>query len=436
MPEADAPTSSEAPTSAHAPTSAEARLEGTNGPRVPRGWRLVPVIGGLSIFGPLCIDMYLPALPRISADLHTSTSSVQVTLTMCLIGIAAGQLVIGPISDRSGRRPPLLVGISAFVISSVACAVATNVYLLDLSRFVEGIGGAAGIVIARALVRDLFEGVRAARFFSTLMLITGLGPIVAPQVGAEVLRITSWRGIFVALAIIGSALLASAFLKVPETLPIGRRHKGGMRSSLRAMAVVGRDRSFIRFALVMTLAFSGAVAYIAGSPFVLQGIYGLSPQLFGLVFAMNAAGLVIGSQANGHLVHRLGSQKLLSFALVVMAIGGLAFLVAVWTRWLGLATVLPSLFVVMFGLGFVGPNSMALAMQQHPQSAGAAAALLGCAQFLLAAVVAPLVGIAGDHTAIPMGLVIAGLTVGAVVIRFARTGSETSLSISVDAVTP
>jgi DHA1 family bicyclomycin/chloramphenicol resistance-like MFS transporter len=401
---------------------------------VPSGWRLVVVIGGLSVFGPLCIDMYLPALPRISNDLQASTSSVQVTLTMCLIGIALGQLVIGPISDREGRRKPLLIGLSAFVVSSLVCSVVSDVYLLDVSRFVEGAGGAAGIVIARALVRDLFEGVRAARFFSTLMLMTGLGPILAPQIGAEILRVTSWRGIFVGLAVIGTALIASAFFRVPETLPPDKRREGGLGLTLKAMGVVARDGAFIRFALVMTLAFSGAIAYIAGSPFVLQGIYGLSPQMFGLAFAMNAGGLVLGSQANGHLVNRLGSRHLLSFGLVLMAFGGVVFLVCVWAGWLGLAGVLPSLFVVMFGLGFVGPNSMALAMQNHPESAGAAAALLGCAQFLVAAAIAPLVGIAGDHTALPMGLVIAGLTVGAVVVRLSGLRTDRSALISVEVV--
>lgn len=384
---------------------------------VPQGWRLVLIIGGLSIFGPLCIDMYLPALPRISRDLHAGTSAVQLSITGCLIGIAVGQLVIGPISDRRGRRSPLVIGISVFVLSSLACAAVTNVYLLDGLRFVQGLGGAAGIVIARAIVRDLFEGATAARFFSTLMLVTGLGPIFAPQIGAEILRVTSWRGVFVALAIIASLLLVTALLKVPETLPPERRQAGGLRSTLVAMATVGRERSFIVYSLVGTLGFASIFAYIAGSPFVLQDVYGLSPQLFGLVFAMNAGGLVLGAQVNGHLVRRLGSGPLLSFGLVVMAIGGLGFLGAVSTHWGGLGAVLPSLFVVLFGLGFLNPNAMALAMQRHPQAAGTASALFGSAQFLCGAAVAPLVGIAGNHSALPMGIVMASLTAGAVLVR-------------------
>jgi MFS transporter, DHA1 family, multidrug resistance protein len=416
-------------------TSAPARVhgEGSDLSHVPRGWRLVLIIGGLSIFGPLCIDMYLPSLPRISRDLHASTSAVQLSITGCLVGIAIGQLVIGPISDRQGRRSPLLAGISIFVLSSLACTLVSNVYLLDGLRFVEGLGGAAGIVIARAIVRDLFEGATAARFFSTLMLVTGLGPVLAPQIGAEILRVTSWRGVFLALAMIASVLLVTALFKVPETLPPEQRRAGGLRSTMRSLSTVGRDRSFIGYALVGSLGFGAIFAYIAGSPFVLQDIYGLSPQVFGLAFAMNAGGLVLGAQINGHLVRRLGSGPLLSFGLVIMASGALAFLGAVCTHWGGLATVLPSLFIVMFGLGFLNPNAMALAMQNHPDSAGTASALFGSAQFLLGAAVAPLVGVAGNHNAIPMGIVMAGLTAGAVAGRLMLPRSEPSEIVSPDA---
>ena len=401
-------------------------MDGGDLSHVPRGWRLVLIIGGLSIFGPLCIDMYLPSLPRISRDLHASASAVQLTITGCLIGIAIGQLLIGPISDRQGRRRPLLVGIGAFVISSLACSLVSSVYQLDGLRFLQGLGGAAGIVIARAIVRDLFEGPIAARFFSTLMLVTGLGPILAPQIGAEILQVTSWRGIFLTLAVIASVLFVTALVKVPETLPPERRRAGGLRSTLRSMSTVGSDRSFIGYALVGSLGFGAIFAYIAGSPFLLQDIYGLSPQVFGLAFAMNAGGLVLGAQVNGHFVRRLGSGPLLTFGLIVMAVGGLVFLGAVCTHWGGLVAVLPSLFAVLFGLGFLNPNAMALAMQNHPESAGTASALFGSAQFLLGAAVAPLVGVAGDHNAIPMGIVIAGLTMGAVAVRLMLPGTEPS----------
>jgi MFS transporter, DHA1 family, multidrug resistance protein len=385
--------------------------------RMPRGWRLVLIVGGLSIFGPLCIDMYLPALPRISGDLHASTSSVQLSVTGCLIGIALGQLLIGPISDRKGRRGPLFLGLGLFILSSLACSAVSSAYLLDAGRFVQGVGGAAGIVISRAIVRDLFEGPTAARFFSTLMLVTGLGPIIAPQLGAVILRFTTWRGIFLALAIAGSVLFAIAFVKVPETLPVKRRHSGGMRSIVATMAEVGRDRIFVGYAVVATLGFGAILAYISGSTFILQGIYGISPQLFGAIFGLNAAAMVIGAQINGHFVHRLGSGPLLSLGLIFMSSGSALFLIAVSTNWGGLGVILPALFILLFGLGFVGPNAMALSLQNHANSAGSASALLGSGQFLFGSGLAPLAGIGGSHDALPMGILMVVLAGGATVIR-------------------
>jgi MFS transporter, DHA1 family, multidrug resistance protein len=383
---------------------------------VPRGWRLVLIVGGLSIFTPLCLDMYLPALPQISRDLHASTSSVQVTLTMCLIGIALGQFVIGPLSDRTGRRRPLLIGICGFVVATLACSFVSNIYTLDGFRFLQGLAGAAGIVLARAVVRDLFEGVAVARFFSTLLIVIGLGPILAPQLGAVILRFTSWRGIFVALALVGVLLFVSAYFKLPETLPVAKRHTGGLRSVLGGMSTVTRDRTFVSYALILCVAFGATFAYVAGSPFVLQDIYGLSPQVFGIAFAANGLGLVLGSQINGRLLGHVTTLALLTAGLVIMTVGSLLLLITVMAH-LGLAFVLVSFFLVISAVGFIGPNSQAIAMQNHARNAGTAAALLGCAQFLFGALIAPLVGIAGNQTALPMALVMAALTTTCIVLR-------------------
>jgi DHA1 family bicyclomycin/chloramphenicol resistance-like MFS transporter len=249
------------------------------------------------------------------------------------------------------------------------------------------------------------------------MLVTGLGPIIAPQIGAGILRFTSWRGIFLALAMAGSGLLAIALWKVPETLPAVRRQAGSLRSTFRSMGVVARDRDFIAYTAVASLGFGAIFAYIAGSSFVLQGVYGVSPQLFGAIFGINAVGLVLGAQVNGRCVHRIGSGPLLTLGLTIMSLGSLVFLASVVTGWGGLRAILPALFVTMFGLGFVNPNAMALAMQNHPSSAGAASALLGGAQFLVGATVAPLAGIEGSHDAFPMGVLMAALAVGAFVVR-------------------
>jgi MFS transporter, DHA1 family, multidrug resistance protein len=389
---------------------------------MPAGWRQVALIGTMSIFGPLCIDMYLPALPDINRQLHASASAVQLTLTACLIGIAAGQLILGPISDRYGRRPPLLAGLAAFVLSSLACAVAPNIYFLTGFRLVQGLGGAAGIVIARSIVRDLHSGVALARFFATLMLATGVGPVLAPQVGSWILSFTSWRGVFVVLAAFGAILLFSAWWRVPETLAPAARLTGSPWSTLGTMVTVLKDRVFLGYVLACGLGMSGTFAYIAGSSFVLQNVYGLSPLAYGLVFAVNAFGLIIGAQVSGRLAGRFGPSPLLTTGLLTMIAGGLMLFIVVVGHVAGLAGVIPALWIVMFGFGFVGPNSAALAMQRYPQAAGSAAAVLGSFQFGMAAIIAPLAGAGGTADALPMVTLILVLPVAAIASRLLLAG--------------
>jgi DHA1 family bicyclomycin/chloramphenicol resistance-like MFS transporter len=402
---------------------------------MPTGWRQVALIGTMSIFGPLCIDMYLPALPQINRDLHASASAVQLTLTACLIGIAAGQLLIGPISDRLGRRLPLLIGLASFVFSSLACAVAPNIYFLIAFRLIQGMGGAAGVVISRSIVRDLYSGVALARFFATLMLATGVGPVFAPQLGSWVMAFTDWRGVFVVLALFGVLLLFSAWYRVPETLPPGKRLAGSILSTLGTMVGVARDRVFLGYVLACGLGMGGTFAYIAGSSFVLQNIYGLTPTGYGLVFAFNACGMIIGAQVSGKLTARVGTSRLLTAGLTTMVAGGAVLFFVVSTRVVGLAGVIPALWVVMFGFGFVGPNAAALAMQRYPQAAGSAAAVLGCFQFGLAALIAPLAGIGGTHDATPMIALILGMPAAAVASRFILSGSGRRQRAEAPAVT-
>ncbi len=384
---------------------------------VPSGWRLVALIGSLSIFGPLCIDMYLPALPEIHRQLHAGASAVQMTLTGCLLGISLGQLFIGPLSDRLGRRPPLLAGLMAFVASSVACALAPNVYVLSACRVIEGLGGAAGIVVARSIVRDLHSGLALVRFFSTLMLATGLGPLLAPQIGSGVLAATDWRGIFWFLSGSGLVLLWSAWRRIPETRPAHRRPASRSGPTVSVMLSMLADRHFLGCVLACGLAMGGLFSYIAGSSFVLQNVYGLSPGLYGMVFGLNACGLVIGAQVNGRLAGRYGASRLLNAGLVMMISPGSLFLLCVLTGKGGLGAVIPGLFATMFGCGFVGPNASALALQRYPDAAGAAAAVVGSFQFLLAAFVAPLAGVGGTSDAVPMSLLILTLPSAALVAR-------------------
>ncbi len=384
--------------------------------------RLFVLLGGLTAFGPLSIDMYLPALPAISHDLVASESLIQLTLTACLIGLALGQLVAGPVSDSLGRRRPLLVGVAIYVMASLLCALAPSAILLVIFRLVQGLAGAAGIVIARAIVRDMYSGVPAARYFSRLILVMGLAPILAPVLGGQVLRFSSWHSIFVMLALITGLLFVAALIWLPETLPAGLRRDGSLRDTARTFRMVGRDRRFIGYAVSAGLAFGAMFAYISGSPFVLQGIFHISPQTFSLVFGVNALGFVITSQINGSLVSRIAPSRLLMGGLISTALAGLAVL-GVLLAGLGLSAVLPPLFVMVASIGFVVPNATALALSRHAEAAGTGSALLGVIQSGIAAVGAPLVGIVGVASAVPMGTVIAVAGVGAI-LAYVLTSSR------------
>ena len=397
------------PNSSVAPSRAAARRAALT----ERPAKLLLVIGSLCLFGPLCIDMYLPALPKIADDLHSSTSSVQLSLTSCLVGIAVGQVVVGPLSDRFGRKRPLTLGLLLFIFASSACAVSPGVVLLTICRLLQGIGGAAGIVTANAIVRDLFSGNRAAKFFSRLMLVIGLGPVLAPQIGAELLRISSWRGVFVALSILGVLLLISATTELPETLPHELRNNGDFAHILRSMRQVIADRRFLANALCCGLGFGAVFSYVSGSSFILENIYGLSPQGFSLVFAGNACGLVLASQVNARLIGRYSPSQMLSMGVVMLGIGACWLVMTVQFDPKQLIAILAPLFVIVMSVGLLAPNATALALNDFPESAGSASAVLGVLQFSIGALVAPLVGLEGNHNAGPMAILITALAIGA-----------------------
>jgi DHA1 family bicyclomycin/chloramphenicol resistance-like MFS transporter len=369
---------------------------------------LVLLLGALSAFGPLSIDMYLPALPQLADDLHAAPSLVQLTLTACLLGLATGQLIGGPISDARGRRGPLLAGLAVYVIASALCALAPSVGVLVALRFVQGAAGAFGIVIGRAVVRDLHEGRAAAALFAALILVNGVAPILAPIVGAGVLHVTTWRGVFAVLTVIGALLLAAAAASLGETLPAGERHPGGLRATLRTFRGLLAERAFVGCVLSSGLAFAAMFAYISGSPFVLQKVYGASPTVFSLLFALNGLGIVLAGRLSSRLSAAHDPAVLLRAGLLATAVGGAALLVCVLAG-AGLGGVLPSLFVSVASIGVIVPNAAALALAGHRSTAGSASGLLGVAQFALGALAAPLVGLAGEDTAVPMAVVIATL---------------------------
>jgi MFS transporter, DHA1 family, multidrug resistance protein len=379
--------------------------------------RLVVVLGSVNAIGPLSIDMYLPAFPEIAGDLGTSASQVQLTLTACVAGLALGQLLIGPLSDRLGRRVPLIAAMSTYAAASVLCSLAPSAPVLMALRLLQGLAGAGGVVIARAVVRDLYSGVAAVRLFSSLMLVTGLAPILAPLAGGQVLALSSWRGIFAVLAVLSALLAALVALGLRETLPPERRSRDGLRRTLGTMRGLLRDRWFVGHALAGGLGFGALFAYIAGSPFVLQGIYGVSPQLYSVLFAVNGLGLIGGSQLNARLVGRFGPASLLRAGLLLIAASAGVLLAVVLVGGLGVAAVLVPMFVIVSSLSFVLPNSTALALADHAAVAGTASALLGVVQFMVGAAVAPLVGAGGTESAVPMAAIMTVVALAALAAR-------------------
>ncbi|MET9821420.1 multidrug effflux MFS transporter [Streptomyces sp. NPDC006349] len=397
---------------AHLPQTSHSSYSSQTPPTLPAARRIsllvTLILGSLTATPPLAMDMYLPSLPEVTRSLGAPAATVQLTLTACLAGMALGQIVVGPMSDKWGRRRPLLAGLAVYVVATALCAVAPTVEVLVAFRLLQGLAGAAGIVIARAVVRDLYDGVAMARFFSTLMLISGVAPIVAPLIGGQILRFTDWRGVFVVLVVVGLALGAVVWAKLPETLPVEERHAGGVGDTLRAMRGLLADRAFTGYMLAGGFAFASLFAYVAASPFVMQEIYGASAQTFSLLFGLNSIGLVVVGQINGKvLVGRVRLDRVLGLGLVVVIAAATVLLLmslGVFGE-VGLGPVAAVLFVLMSAMGISLPNTQALALMRVKKSAGSASALLGTSSFLIGAVASPLVGIAGEDTAVPMALV-------------------------------
>lgn len=376
-----------------------------------RGGRalLLVILGALSAIGPLSIDMYLPALPAITSEMLSAPAQVQLTLTACLIGVSVGQVIAGPLSDVRGRRVPLIVGVAGFMAASLLCAFAPSVPVLIACRLLQGILGGAALVIVRAVVRDLYDGAAIARIFATLMLVSGLAPILAPIAGAQLLAVTSWRGVFVALSVAGLVLLVAVLTGVRETLPVAGRESGGLRNTVRTFWHLLGDRAFMACALTAGLAFAAMFGYISGSPFVLQEVYGATPQQYSLIFGLNAFGLTLTAQVGGRLSGRVSPARLVFTGLAIALTGAVLLLTAALTG-LGLWGIVGGLFVIMLGQGLVMPGAGALALaSQPPQVAGSASALLGVLQFALGALSAPLVGLVGAGTAVPMACVMLAL---------------------------
>lgn len=375
---------------------------------------MAAVLGFLTAVAPLSIDMYLPSLPALAKEIHTSTSMAQLSLTACLVGLAVGQLLAGPISDARGRRHPLLVGTLIYTAASILCAVTNSIYILIGLRLIQGLAGSAGIVIARAIVRDFFKGHEMTRFFALLMLVNGVAPIAAPIVGGQILRFTSWHGVFIVLAGLGCLMFGSVLFGLPESLPESRRQRGGIRHTIKTVVQLLQDRHFIGYAFTIGLVFAAMFSYISGSPFVLQGIFGLSPQMFSVVFATNGLGIIAAAQISSRVAGRVGEGKMLQTGLALASTASVVFLIMIAVR-APLFSVLPPLFFVVCSVGIVGPTATSLAMQEQGHRAGSAAAVIGVPQMLIGALVAPLVGIMGSQADLPLGILIPICDLGAFV---------------------
>jgi DHA1 family bicyclomycin/chloramphenicol resistance-like MFS transporter len=384
-------------------------------PRVPSRTRLILLLGVMVALGPLTIDMYLPALPNIADDYGVSSSVVQLTLTGTLAGLGLGQLIVGPLSDSLGRRRPLMAGIVLHMVASVLCLFAPNIALLGVARGLQGMGAAAAMVVAFAVVGDLFAESAAATVISRLMLVLGVAPVLAPSLGAAVLLKASWHWVFAVLVVIAGALLLLAAMALPETLPVSHRRPLKVRGIAATYVEVLRDTRFIVLVLVAALGMSGLFAYISGAAFVLQDKFGLDQQAFALVFGAGAVALIGATQFNVVLLRRFAPQSIALWALAAASTAGVVF-VGLSVAHIGglLGFVLP-VWAILGAMGLVIPNAPAVALSRHPEAAGTAAAVLGAAQFGLGAAIAPLVGVLGNDE-FALALV---MTVGMVIALFA-----------------
>ena len=389
------------------------------------GRPLAVLLALLTIFGPISMDLYLPLLPALTLDLGTATSMAQLTITACLIGLALGQVLAGPASDRFGRRTPLLLGVVAYVATSVLCAVSPTAEALILARFVQGLAGGVGLVISQAAGRDVYSGAALIRYYGRLTVLAGLAAILGPLVGGQLATVTDWRGLFLFLAGLGAALLIAALVVFRETLPVHRRTSGGPARTGRDYRRLVADPLFLGAVLITGFLNAAVFAYLAGATYVLQGHYGLSPQGYALAFGLNSLGFMVF----GHLAGRLAERWSQSGTLVIgvaMCAAGAAGLLATALFDLPLAAIVVSLFSLVSGVAVTTPPTTFLALADHPRLAGTASSLLGLARFAFGAVAAPLVGIAGADALLPLGAVIAVSVVLAVIAHLTLVRGRTT----------
>lgn len=360
----------------------------------------------LGILGPFNIDMYLPSFPDIADDLSARASLVQLSLTSCLIGLAVGQIIVGPISDAQGRRRPLLISLALFALSSLFCALAPDITALIIARFLQGFTAAAGLVISRAVVRDVFSGRELTKFFALLSVINAVAPMVAPMSGGAILLMpgASWHSIFYFLCLFGAVIVLIVAIRLKETLPRERRTPSSLTHSVRTMGSLFKDRSFIGYALTVGFIHGGSFAYVSGTPFVYQGIYGVSPQVFSVLFGINGIAIISGSFIIGRFGGIIHERNLLRIGVIISV--SATFLLLIMTMLKGpLAIIVILIFIYMITIGMVATSTFTLAMEKQGHRAGSASAVIGLLPLMLGSIVSPLVGI-NESTAVPMGAIL------------------------------
>jgi DHA1 family bicyclomycin/chloramphenicol resistance-like MFS transporter len=364
----------------------------------------------VSMIAPLATDMYVPAFPRVGVDLGAGATEVQLTLTTFFVGMALGQLVGGPVSDARGRRRLLLLALAVLTVASVACAFSPSIELMMVARFVQGLSGGWAMVTARAVVVDLTEGERLVRSLNLMAGVGGVAPVVGPLLGAAILQLTQWRVSFWVVASLGAVMFLAVAAWLPESLPVDRRHRGGLAALGRTARRVTGNREFVGYLLVMALSMGITFAYVATSAFVLQGMNGLSPVAYSVDFAANAVGLMLATLLAARLAGRVRTRAVIGAGLVATGLAGILLLVGALSWGMPLPVALVGFFVLMSAQGLVGANAGALASAAVPAHPGTGSALLGFFQWCAAGVVAPIAGLGGDRTAVPMALIVIVLT--------------------------
>lgn len=366
---------------------------------------IATILGCLAGMGPLCTDLYLPALPQIATNLNTSASLVQASLTATLLGIAIGQIFIGPISDINGRKKPLVISLIIFIITSFICSFATSIGQLIFFRFIQGLAGSGGIVLSRAIACDLYSGPALTKFFSLLMLINGVAPIFSPVIGGQILMLSDWKGIFFTLGLFSILLTLAVIFGLKESLQKEQRSAGNLKATFTTFVQLFSDKIFVGYTLIQGFIIAGLFAYIAGSPFVLQTIYGLSAKAFSLCFAVNGLGIMLFAQLTGHFTGKFSEKQILVFGLNLSLLCS-AVLLAMSILQTSILFILVPLFIIVSCIGITTTASFSLAIQRQPNSAGSASGLLGIVSFIFGAIASPLVGLGNGETAIPMAIVI------------------------------